>query len=123
MLLCLVVSGIAFSMPALAADEACVKPSRPEIPNGANASMEAMLAGQQAVKAFQSSNMKYMQCLEAKYLAAEAKAKIASDAGAKDAAKEDYSASINAYNAAVSAEEDVAGDFNVSLRAYKKAQK
>lgn len=85
--------------------------------------MEAMLAGQKAVKTFQSSNMEYMQCLEARYTAAESKAKGSSDTQAKADAKEDYSVAINAYNAAVSAEEDVAGDFNVALRAYKKANK
>lgn len=85
--------------------------------------MEAMLEGQKAVKTFQSNNMKYMQCLEAKYSAAEDEAKRAADAQAKAAASEDYARSINAYNAAVSAEEDIAVDFNVALRAYKKANK
>ena len=50
------------SATALAGD--CNKPASPELPDGANASMEEMLAGQQAVKAFQTENLEYMDCLE-----------------------------------------------------------
>ncbi len=85
--------------------------------------MEAMLAGQKAVKAFQASNMEYMKCLEEQYSAAEMDAKNAKDADAKALASGDYAKSVEAYNAAVSAEEDVAGEFNVALRAYKAANK
>ncbi|WP_439106509.1 hypothetical protein [Congregibacter sp.] len=114
--------GVMASSIAVSAD-ACEQPSRPELPNGAEASMEAMLAGQKAVKAFQASNMEYMKCLEEQYSAAEMDAKNAKDADAKALASGDYAKSVEAYNAAVSAEEDVAGEFNVALRAYKAANK
>lgn len=108
---------------AALADENCNQPDRPEMPNGAKASMEAMLAGQKAVKAFQASNMEYMQCLEREYSAAETTAKNSKDGTKKAEARAQYAKSIDAYNAAVSAEEAVAGEFNVSLRAYKAANK
>ena len=105
------------------ADDGCQKPDQPVVPDGSEATMEAMLAGQKAVKAFQASNMEYMQCLEARYSAAAADAKNASDENEQALAKADYDKSIDAYNAAVSAEEAVAEDFNVALRAYKAANK
>jgi len=105
------------------AEEACNQPLRPEMPDGSKASMEAMLAGQKSVKAFQASNMEYMQCLERKYSAAQTTAKKAKDGTKKAKAQAQYAESIDAYNAAVSAEEAVAGDFNVALRAYKAANK
>lgn len=105
------------------ADDQCQKPGQPLVPDGSEATMEAMLAGQKAVKAFQASNMEYMQCLEARYSAAEADAKSASDEDSKALAQADYARSIDAYNAAVSAEEAVAEKFNVALRAYKAANK
>jgi hypothetical protein len=93
------------------------------MPDGSQATMQAMLAGQKSVKTFQTSNMEYMQCLERKYSAAETTAKRAKDAVKKSQARTEYAKSIDAYNAAVSAEEAVAGDFNVALRAYKAANK
>ncbi|MFK8042649.1 MAG: hypothetical protein AB8B76_09925 [Congregibacter sp.] len=113
---------LATSTAALAQDM-CQQPTQPEALDGSAASMEAMLAGQKAVKAFQASNMEYMQCLEAKSATAEADAKNLQDGDAQALARADYAKSIDAYNAAVSAEEEVAEAFNVALRAYKAANK
>ena len=108
---------------ALLAEDMCQQPDQPEALDGSSASMEAMLAGQKAVKAFQASNMEYMQCLEAKSATAEADSKNTQDSDAQALARADYAKSIDAYNAAVSAEEEVAEAFNVALRAYKAANK
>ena len=78
--------------------------------------MEDMLAGQKAVKAFQAENIDYMKCLEPAMTAAEAAVKAGED-GAADV----YQASQEVYNAAVSAEEAVAGEFNTAIREYKAA--
>ena len=67
--------------------------------------------------------MEYMQCLEREYSAAEATVKNSQDGTKKAEARTQYAKSIDAYNAAVSAEEAVAGEFNVALRAYKAANK
>lgn len=105
--------------PALAAD--CSAPGKPQMPNGASATMDAMLAGQKAVKDFQASNMTYMKCLEDSFNSAEKTMKAAGDDSTRAAAKAEYESSVEAYNAAVSAEEEVAGAFNVELRAYRAA--
>ncbi len=98
----------------------CSAPASPSIPDGASSKLEDMIEGQKAVKAFQAANMDYMKCLEAQFTAAEAAAKEGSDDD-KAAATKVYDESIEAYNAAVSAEEDVAGRFNTEIRAYKAA--
>lgn len=99
---------------AMAGD--CTAPSTPELPDGATASMEQMLDGQKAVKAFQAANLEYMQCLEPSLSAAETQA----DEGVEGAA-DAYKAIQEKYNAAVSKEEEVAGQFNTEIREYKAA--
>jgi hypothetical protein len=94
----------------------CVPPEAPTVPDGAAASMEQMLAGQKAVKTFQTANIEYMACLEPKISAAQAEVESGS---------EDVSAAVKKleerYNEAVSIEEEVAGQFNTAIRAYKAA--
>jgi hypothetical protein len=94
----------------------CVPPEAPVVPDGATASMEQMLAGQKAVKTFQTANIEYMACLEPKITAAQ---------GEVESGSEDTSAAVKKleerYNEAVSAEEVVAGQFNTEIRAYKTA--
>ena len=102
------------STSALAAD--CDMPETPTLPDGATSSMEQMLEGQKAVKAFQAANLAYMQCLEPQMKAATA-AVEAGDEGAADK----YKALEEAYNGAVSVEEEVAGQFNTEIREYKAA--
>ena len=77
-----------------------------------------MLAGQKAVKAFQAANTDYRSCLDPLVTAAEV-------AAAGDSPGPDLKATIKQlnddYNASVSAEEEVANEFNVALREYKEA--
>ena len=115
------VLGLLLASPlGLAAD--CEAPANPELPDGASSNMEQMLAGQKAVKAFQSANLEYMACLEKDFNAAEAvvNSEDASD-DEKAAAQETYQKGVDAYNAAVSKEEEVAGQFNTEIREYKAA--
>jgi hypothetical protein len=100
--------------PALAAD--CVAPEPPTMPDGASSTMEDMLDGQKAVKAFQAANLEYMKCLEPALAEAEAAVK-AGDEGADKT----YQKAQETYNSAVSAEESVAGQFNTEIREYKAA--
>ena len=67
--------------PALALD--CDMPEAPTMPDGASSTMEDMLAGQKAVKAFQAANIDYMSCVENAMNAAEAAAKEARTRKAK----------------------------------------
>ncbi len=98
----------------------CKQPAAPELPDGTKSSMEQMLEGQKAVKAFQTANLEYMGCLEKEFTAAEAASKEGSDEE-KAAAMEKHGKAVDAYNAAVSKEEEVAGEFNTQIRAYKAA--
>lgn len=98
----------------------CVQPEAPVLPDGASASMEDMLNGQKSVKTFQAANVEYMKCLETEFTAAEASAQQGSDED-KKAGKAVYDKSVDAYNAAVSKEEEVAGQFNTEIREYKAA--
>jgi hypothetical protein len=114
------VFGLAFASSASFAGD-CQAPDMPELPDGASATMEQMLAGQKAVKAFQAANMDYMGCVEDALTAAESAMEDASG-DAKDAATDAYQAALDTYNAAVSAEEEVAGQFNTEIREYKANQ-
>lgn len=109
--------GIALTSSFVVADD-CVKPDAPSIPDGASATMEQMLAGQKAVKAFQSANLEYMGCLEPVLGAAQAKLQ---DGEGSEEAVAAYKKLEETYNAAVSMEEEVAGAFNAQIKAYKAA--
>jgi len=98
----------------------CVGPETPAIPDGASSTMEQMIAGQTAVKAFQAANIEYMACIEPSLTAAGEQVDTGS-ADEKAAAKANYEEIETSYNAAVSAEEEVAGQFNAAIRAYKAA--
>mgnify|MGYP001812388519 FL=1 len=102
------------SASALAGD--CTAPTVPALPDGATSSMEQMLEGQKAVKSFQAANLEYMQCLEPDLTAAQAQV----NEGVEGAA-EAYQAIEEQYNAAVSLEEEIAGQFNTEIREYKAA--
>jgi len=94
----------------------CVQPDVPTIPDGSTSTLEQMLEGQKGVKAFQAANLEYMSCLEARLGAAEAQIKE----GDKDATAR-FTEIQETYNAAVSREEEVAGQFNTEIREYKAA--
>lgn len=111
--------GLTLVAPLAMAGE-CVAPETPELPNGATSSMEQMLAGQKAVKAFQTANLEYMSCLESNLNAAEEAVKAAAE-GDKAAAEAAYEKAVESYNAAVSKEEEIAGQFNTEIREYKAA--
>lgn len=118
---------LSFALAALALGSSatfaeCTKPESPTLPNGASATMEDMLAGQKAVKTFQTANVEYMKCLEEVFTTAEAKVKeggLTEDVLAET--QKNYNEAVEAYNAAVSLEESVAGQFNTEIREYKAA--
>lgn len=112
----------ALSLGSAAAVADCTKPESPTLPDGASATMDDMLAGQKAVKTFQAANVEYMKCLEEVFTTAEAKVKeggLAEDVLAET--QQAYQEAVEAYNAAVSTEETVAGQFNTEIREYKAA--
>ena len=116
-------AALAFGATNALAIEECGSPEKPTMPDGSTASMEQMLEGQKAVKAFQADLKMHLECLDKHMAAAEDAASKTDDADEKATHQAAYNEAFNAYNAAVSSEEEVAGDFNVALRAYKAANK
>lgn len=112
---------LGFALAAGTSFAECDAPELPTLPDGATSTMEDMLDGQKAVKAYQSANLEYMGCLEQAFTQAEEQFKSLQDSTAKDAAKKTYDEAVEAYNAAVSKEEEIAGQFNVEIREYKAA--
>jgi hypothetical protein len=62
-----------------------------------------------------------MKCLEEQFDEAKLKGMESRDAATRALAQAAYGEYVDAYNAAVSAEETLAGEFNIELREYKAA--
>lgn len=96
----------------------CVAPVKPRLPDGASATRQDMLDGQEAVKRFQKKNMQYMHCVQVHIDRTRMQAAQSLDTATRAMALTTHSSANDAFNAAVSAEEEVAGDFNIELREY-----
>ena len=94
----------------------CTRPTMPAVPDGASATMDEMIAGQGAVKAFQADAQAFRACVDGKLAGLKAAA-----ADGDEAAAETFKATTEAYNASVSDEETLAEAFNAAIRAYKEA--
>jgi len=113
----LALAGLALGS-AVSMAEDCTAPDVPTLPDGATATLQQMLDGQAAVKAYQASNTEYRSCLEPQISAAEVAASGDSPAPELTEALKTLN---EQYNASVSAEETLAGKFNTELKAYKAA--
>ncbi len=110
----LLIAAPVLTAPAFAND--CSLPETPSVPDGTSASMEEMIAGQKAVKGFQSDVQAYRACVDETLEAMKEAA-----ASGEETAVEAYKTANDAYNASVVAEEKLAEDFNTAVRAYKAA--
>ena len=108
----LALMGLVFTSTVSFAED-CTTPEAPTLPDGSSATLEQMLAGQQAVKDFQAANGAYRDCLDPKITAAETAA--AGDSPGPELV-EALKALNDSYNASVSTEEEVATQFNTELR-------
>jgi cyclophilin family peptidyl-prolyl cis-trans isomerase len=84
----------------------CEPPATPALPDGASATMDAMVAGQTAVREFVAAAEGHLECL----------AKIIDD---QARAPELRNAAIAEHNRTVSAMEQTAGEFNAQLRIFR----
>jgi cyclophilin family peptidyl-prolyl cis-trans isomerase len=84
----------------------CVSAPPPQIPDGAAATMEQMVAGQTQVKEFVAAGEVYLACLS----------KIIDD---EERSAADRNAAIGEHNRMVAAMEQTASEFNAQLRAFK----
>jgi hypothetical protein len=94
---------------------ACDYPQRIDVPNGASASKDDMIAGQKSVKSYMASMEEYLACIEAD----EAQAVLGLGEVDEDAKRQRADMFNKKYNAAVEEMNLVAEEFNVQVRAYK----
>ena len=94
---------------------ACDYPQRIDVPDGATATKEDMIAGQKGVKSYMASMEEYLTCIEA----GEAQ-RVLGAGDVDDETKRQQEDMFNKkYNAAVEAMNLVAEEFNMQVRAYK----
>ena len=94
---------------------ACDYPARVDMPDGATASKDAMIAGQKDVKAYMASMDEYLSCIESE----EAAAVLSLGDIDEDTKRQREEMFNKKYNAAVEQMNLVAEEFNVQVRAYK----
>ncbi len=94
---------------------ACDYPQRIDVPNGASATKEDMIAGQKSVKTYMASMEEYLACIEAD----EAAAVLGMGDVDEDTKRQREDMFNKKYNAAVEEMNLVAEEFNMQVRAYK----
>jgi hypothetical protein len=99
----------------------CTYPHAPtQIPDGATATKDEMIAAQKEVKQFMTDMDAYLKCIDAEN-------PPAPTAGLSDSQKKEQDSRervrLQKHNAAVSDEESVADRFNVQLHVYNDKQK
>lgn len=94
---------------------ACDYPQRIDVPNGATATKDDMIAGQKGVKTYMASMEEYLACIEAD----EAQAVLGLGNVNEDTKRQREDMFNKKYNAAVEEMNLVAEEFNVQVRAYK----
>ena len=114
MLLPLVAIAALGAGPAFAA---CTYPKAPEsIPDGSTSTLEQMLAGQRAVKAFDAAITDYQACLEAEHNAALA----ANPDLTEEQKKERVNILTQKMNSAVDEAQGLADRLNAQIRVYRE---
>ena len=94
---------------------ACDYPQRVDVPNGATATKDDMIAGQKGVKAYIASMEEYLSCIEAD----EAQAVLGLGDVDEDTKRQREEMFNKKHNAAVEEMNLVAEEFNMQVRAYK----
>lgn len=106
--------GIALAFSAQAA-LACDYPERVQVPNGASATKEEMLAAQNSVKTYVADMEAYLDCI----LEEEKAARAAIEDLTPEVEQQREDMLTKKYNAAVDEMETVAARFNDEVQAYK----
>ncbi len=99
---------------------ACEYPQRADVPDGATATKDEMIAGQRSVKSYVAAMEEYLTCIEAE----EAQAVLTLSEEVDESGKRQRAELFNKkYNAAVEEMNLVAEQFNIQVRAYKARSK
>ena len=94
---------------------ACDYPQRANVPDGATASKDEMIAGQRGVKSYMAAMEEYLTCIESE----EDQAVDALGEVDEDSKRQREELFNKKYNAAVEEMNLVAEEFNIQVRAYK----
>ena len=89
---------------------ACDYPALVAVPDGANSTLEQMIAAQESVKAYMASMDVYLNCVNAEL-----------EAAGDDAPEEFKTIMVSRHNAAVTEMEAIATSFNKELGAFREA--
>jgi hypothetical protein len=98
---------------------ACDYPQRVDMPDGATATKDEMIAGQKSVKQYMADMDTYLACIEAD----EAQAVIELGEIDEDTSRQRAEMFNKKYNAAVEEMNLVAEEFNIQVRTYKARPK
>lgn len=90
---------------------ACAEPADVELPDGATATTDDMVAGQKAVKTYIADGEAFLACMEQ-----EEKSQV------EELTDEQKKANVERYNAVVDKMQLLAQGFNDQIKAYKAAQ-
>jgi hypothetical protein len=107
-----VLSILLFAAPAVFA---CDYPQRIDVPDGATASKDEMIAGQKSVKAYMAEMEEYLSCIAAE----EEAAVVMLEDSTPEVLQQREGMLGKRHNAAVEEMELIAAEFNVEVRAYK----
>jgi hypothetical protein len=100
--------GCTVTLGMATAKGACTFPDEVDIPDGATASEEQMLAGRDAVQQYMATMNEYLSCLDEEATAV-----------TEEETPEQKQMHVARHNAAVEQMETLAAQFNEQLRAYK----
>ncbi len=100
-------------LAAMPVSAACTGPSAPDIPDGSQSDLEAMVASQKEVKAYMEASNEYLDCLDAE--------RMESETAETDTDDERSLARDQIYNAEVDAQEALAEEFNEQIRKYQES--
>ena len=98
---------------------ACDYPQRVDMPDGASATKDEMIAGQKGVKKYMANMDTYLACIEAE----EAQAVIELGEIDEETSRQREEMFNKKYNAAVEEMNLVAEEFNIQVRTYKAKSK
>ncbi len=87
---------------------ACDMPAPVDIPNGAEATLEDMVAAQTGVREFIASMEEYLACMDGEI-----------EALGEDASEEDHASLVEQYNSGVDQMEEVAARFNEARQQFQ----
>ena len=103
----ILVAALGSAMSALA----CDMPAAIEIPDGAEATLDEMLAAQSGVRDFIAAMEEYLACMDGEI-----------EAMGEDASEEEQATMVEQYNSGVDQMEEVAAQFNEARQQYQDAQ-